>query len=80
MRKLVTTRTVVVLLLATMSLGSYVFLNTVAPNSSAPTADDKIETEAKDLKALENNVDAVLPDIMLLKKVIEVGKRILPAS
>lgn len=80
MRKVLTTRTVVVLLLATMSLGSYVFLNTVSPNSAAPSLEEKIEAEAKELKALENNVDAVLPDVLLLKKVVEIGKRILPAS
>lgn len=78
MRK-VTTRTVVVLLLASMSLVSYIYLNTVASNSSAPSPDDQSEAEAKELKALEE-VEATLPDVMLLKKVIEVGKRILPAS
>ncbi|MFN7115909.1 MAG: hypothetical protein ACK4TA_03870 [Saprospiraceae bacterium] len=77
MRK-VTTRTVVVMLLATMSLSSYVFLNTVTPKSSTP-ANDKVESEANELKALEN-VDIMLPDVMLLKKIYEVGKRIVPAS
>jgi hypothetical protein len=78
MKKL-TTRAVVVLLLVTTSVGSYVFLNTVAPDSSTSTSDEKTEVETNELKALEN-VEATLPDAMLLKKVIEVGKRILPAS
>jgi hypothetical protein len=78
MRKL-TTRTLVVLFLSGMSLSSYIYLNTVASNSSRPSSDEKIEAELKELKAAEN-LDAVLPDIMLLKKIYEVGKRILPAS
>lgn len=78
MKKL-TTRAVVVLLLVTTSAGSYIFLNTVTPHSSNAASEEKTEAEMHELKALEN-VDAVLPDVMLLKKVIEVGKRILPAS
>ncbi len=78
MRK-VTTRTVVVLLLAAMSLSSYIFLNTVTPNSSTPSSDEQVESESNELEKLQN-VDAVLPDVLLLKKIYEVGKRILPAS
>lgn len=78
MRKL-TARTVVVFLLATMSLGSYIYLNTVTPNSDPLPSDNKLEAEVKELESLEN-VDAGLPDILLLKKVIEIGKRIVPAS
>lgn len=78
MRK-VTTRTVVVMLLAAMSLSSYIFLNTVTTNSSTPSSDDKNAIETKELKPLQK-VDAVLPDVLLLKKIYEVGKRILPAS
>lgn len=74
-----TTRTVVVLLLVSTSLGSYIFLNTVSPKSVEPSSDEQTEQKANELKALEN-VDAVLPDVMLLKKIIEVGKRIVPAS
>lgn len=73
-----TTRTVVVLALATISLSSYIFLNTVAPNTSS-SSDLESEETKNEVKALEN-VESALPDVMLLKKVIEVGKRILPAS
>lgn len=74
-----TTRTVVVSLLAVMSLSSYIYLNTVTPKPIAPSTEEALENEPSELKALEN-VDAVLPDAMLLKKIYEVGKRILPAS
>ena len=73
MRK-VTTRSLLVLLIL-MSIGSYVFLNAVA---TQPAADAKNE-EVKNPEALEH-VNAILPDVILLKKVIEVGKRIIPAS
>lgn len=79
MRKVFTTRTVLLLFLAVMSLGSYIFLNTVTPHSSTPDLDESSNTEVNELKALDN-VDVALPDVLLLKKVIEVGKRILPAS
>ena len=79
MRKVFTTRTVLLLFLAVMSLGSYVFLNTVTLHSSTPDSAGSSKTEVNELKALDN-VDVALPDVLLLKKVIEVGKRILPAS
>lgn len=78
MKKL-TTRTIVVLFLVGMSFSSYIFLNTVTPNVTTPAAHVKSEVEQNELKALEN-VEMVLPDLMLLKSVFEVGKRIIPAS
>ncbi len=73
MRK-VTTRSLIVLLIL-MSIGSYVFLNAVAPQPDAGVKNEEAENPA----ALEN-VNEILPEVNLLKKIIEIGKQIIPAS
>jgi hypothetical protein len=65
--------------LAMLSLGSYVFLNTVTPKAATPSSDELPTTEATELKALEK-VETALPDILLLQKILEAGKRIVPGS
>lgn len=73
-----TARTTIIALIAAASLGSYVYLNTVEPccdeeDPSGITLElqSELEEQAKSIK---------LPDVMLIEKVIEIGKRFIPAS
>ncbi len=79
-----TTRTLVVTMIAAASFGSFVFLNTVGSNVATPSSDKTIEMQSneleKELQKQVKEVDVSLPDIMLLEKVIKIGKRFLPAS
>lgn len=69
------TRSALVILLMIFSLGSYVFLSTVEPNIN--------EQEAKHLdspaSAYENS-EVAIPDMALLKLVMEAGRKILDAA
>lgn len=83
MKKL-TTRTLLVALMVAASLGSYVYLNTVAPSVTTPSSDEIIDVQPneleEELQEQAKEVDVSLPDVMLLQKVIKIGKRFLPAS
>ncbi|MCB9265695.1 MAG: hypothetical protein H6558_11755 [Lewinellaceae bacterium] len=69
------TRTVLFCLLLAASIGSYIFLNSVSSTATSyeQAADQEEYEEASDAKV-------ILPDIHLVKKVIETGKRLIPAS
>ncbi|HMN88623.1 MAG TPA: hypothetical protein PKD70_00805 [Saprospiraceae bacterium] len=75
-------RYLVVVLIAVSSLGSYVYLNTVAPSTTLSTSKPtRMEAPQKEHREeLKNAPDVSLPDLMLLEKVINIGKRFLPAS
>ena len=78
--KKITTRTVLLALLAAASLASYIYLNTstaVESNELIPLGQSSSEL-LEDIDKPEREI--VLPDIHLLKKVVESGKRFLPAS
>lgn len=83
MKKL-TTRTLLVALMVAASLGSYVYLNTVTPSVATPSSDETIDVQSNELKEeiqeQAKEVEVSLPDVMLLQKVIKIGKRFLPAS
>lgn len=83
MKKL-TTRTLLVALMVAASLGSYVYLNTLTPSVTTPSSDETIDVQSNELKEeiqeQAKEVEVSLPDVMLLQKVIEIGKRFLPAS
>jgi hypothetical protein len=68
------TRTVLLGLLIAASFSSYLFLSKVAPNTEV-TDEPIIYTEE-----LEESGESVLPDLLLLKRVIEAGKQLIPAS
>ena len=79
MRKL-STRSVLLALLVIVSLSSYIYLNTVSVD--APTSNPSSNTEQPasldDLDQEDGQL--VLPDVRLLKKVMETGKRFIPAT
>jgi len=67
-----------------MSMGSYVFLRSVNVTSDPALKGNAIELElqenVQDEASTENEAEILLPDVQLLKFVIETGKRFLPAS
>lgn len=70
------TRTVLFLFLICLSLASYVYVN-LDGRSQPPAAPEQAEEMDQ---ALEDENAVNLPDIRMLRTVIETGKRILPAS
>ncbi|MEQ8706871.1 MAG: hypothetical protein RIC19_23265 [Phaeodactylibacter sp.] len=73
------TRTVIFSLALAASISAYTFLNVVS------TQLDIVEDAAIEEMDYEDRVESesgsvVLPDVRLIKKVFEVGKRFLPAS
>lgn len=82
--KILNTRIIFAILLAMLSIGSYVFLATVSNGSEASNSksveielDESIQEKAS---TEETDTEITLPDVQLLKFVIETGKRFLPAS
>ena len=81
MRKF-STRSVLFALLVVTSICSYIYLNTVNVDSgnTAPSGTTEIEN-SKELDEMENQKgELVLPDIQVIKKILETGKRLIPAS
>jgi hypothetical protein len=70
-----TTRSLLFVLLLAVSIGAYAFLNVASYNLGS-------QTEAQQEQQLHEQEEAtlVLPDVRLIKKVVEHGKRLLPAS
>lgn len=73
------TRLVLVIILAAASFASYLYLSTLKYDNNAstrtpePTAEEEI-TESE----LNAPGKAILPDVYLLKKAVEAGKRLMP--
>jgi hypothetical protein len=76
--KKVSTRTVLFVLLIAASLSSYIFLSTRADTHTASEAE--LIKEATVNEGTEAQEEIVLPDVRLLKKAIETGKRLVPTS
>ncbi len=76
--KKINTRTVLVALLMVASLCSYIYLNTVEFSTESASA---VQTEEEESEMFSDTPqEMVLPDVQLLRKVIESGKRLLPTS
>jgi regulatory protein YycI of two-component signal transduction system YycFG len=72
------TRTVFIVMLVLASFGSYLFLNNVsATTDTYEVLESPLEYETE-LDELDNS--GSLPDLMLIKKVIEAGKQLIPAN
>lgn len=74
MKKL-NTRSTLFILLVVASLASYIFLNTVTIEYTEEAQTNELELEEEEV---QQNI--ILPDVQLLKKMIDTGKRFLPAS
>lgn len=74
MKKL-NTRSTLFLLLIVASLVSYIYLNTITVETIEETHTNELE-----LEEAEEQQNIILPDVQLLKKVVDTGRRFLPAS
>ena len=70
------TRITLLAMLVFASLCSYVFLNTVSAKAISSNPDATEET----IEMETDQQQLIMPDVELLKKVVESGKRLLPAS
>ena len=72
------TRTVLFCLLIAASIGSYIYLNSLSSPMVSFEQTTDLEEFEEDIES--NDAEIILPDIHLVKKVIETGKRLIPAS
>ena len=72
------TRTVLFCLLIAASIGSYIYLNSLSSPMASFEQTTDLEEFEEDIES--NDAEIILPDIHLIKKVVETGKRLLPAS
>lgn len=70
-------RTVFFIMIVLASFGSYLFLNEVSDSTAYEVIESPLEYEAE-MDELDNT--GSLPDLMLIKKVLEAGKQLIPAS
>jgi hypothetical protein len=77
-----TARTVLVALVVLASLVSYIYLNTVelTPTTQESTQYELMENEEKIDEEATGNTKLLLPEVALIKKVIETGKSLIPGS
>lgn len=77
-----TARTVLVALVVLASLVSYIYLNTVAVNTPKDTSTEYqlMENEEEALEDGVTNTKLLLPEVALIKKVIETGKSLIPGN
>ena len=81
MRKL-STRSVLLVLLVVASICSYIYLNTVTVSSPGTSASNDPEIEnVSEMDEIESEQqELVLPDVQMIKKILETGKRLIPSS
>ncbi|MCB9275975.1 MAG: hypothetical protein H6564_18155 [Lewinellaceae bacterium] len=75
------TRTVLFCLLVAASIGSYIFLNIASakgPSENSLGSGLKVEKYDEEVESSETRM--LLPDVQLMKNLVETGKRLLPAS
>ncbi len=70
------TRTVLFCLLVAASMSSYIFLSSV----SSPNAASSHQAKEENYEEKSGDAHIILPDVQLIKKVVEAGKRLIPAS
>jgi hypothetical protein len=73
-------RTVLVGLIVLASIVSYVYLNTVDLTVSDDAQYQLIENEEEREEESVDNTKLLLPDVTLIKKVIETGRSLVPGS
>lgn len=77
-----TARNIILTCVMTASLGSYIYLNTVASSSlDEANTSVKLELQPQSMQEeIEEQSRLQLPDVMIIKKAIEIGKKFIPAS
>ena len=77
--KKMTTRTVIAVMLIVASLCSYIYLNTMeVATPMGATTEQLDEQELNDMDGTPKEV--ALPDVEILERILESGKRLLPTS
>ncbi|MCO6476511.1 MAG: hypothetical protein J5I94_07810 [Phaeodactylibacter sp.] len=71
------TRTVLFSLLIAASLGSYIYLHSL---SGQPVYEQAATEEEYNEDIESSDAEIILPDIQLIKKAVETGRRLIPAS
>lgn len=71
-----TTRSLLFIVLLAASISAYAFLNVASYNLISSTTAEQQEEQLHE----SEEVKLVLPDVRLIKKVVEHGQRLLPAS
>lgn len=82
--KSINTRLIGLFVVVLMSIGSYIFLQTVSTESPSDETGNaielKLQQQLQEDTETENASRSALPEVELLKFMIETGKRFLPAS
>ena len=74
-------RTVLVALVVLASLMSYIYLNTVDLNTTSnDTQYQLMENEEETREEPVSNTKLLLPEVALIKKVLETGKSLIPGN
>ncbi len=71
------THIILFVIVVVASLASYIFLNNAQPNQASSDAMEQTDID-EDFEQGETKM--ILPDVEMVKKVLETGKRLLPAS
>ena len=71
-------RNLIVALLVFTSFGSFIYLNTVQIEKSPKNPEMKAELQEEQEE--EEEIEMILPDVQMVKKVLEKSKAILPSS
>ena len=80
MKKL-NSRSILFILLVAASIVSCIYLNTVSIERLESTANMEAVEEDKDIEGLDaQQKEIFLPDVRILKKAIDTGRRLIPAS
>ena len=80
MKKL-NSRSILFILLVAASIVSYIYLNTVSVENLQSTAEIEAVEADKELEGLDaQQKEIFLPDVRILKKAIDTGRRLIPAS
>ncbi len=69
---------VLLIVLATLSLASYIYLNSQEVETQVENR--TMQVEEMDKEDIEKSKKFIIPDVELIKRVIQNGKRLLPAS
>ena len=76
-----TARTVLVALVVLASLVSYIYLNTVEVNTTQDSTQYQLMDNEEELEEeTMTNTKMLLPEVALIKKVLETGKSLIPGS
>lgn len=72
------TRTALLVLIGAASIASYLYLRQVKQYSTSPERDQVVLEQEEVSEGLQKEIN--LPDVQMVKKLLETGKRLIPGS